>query len=244
LPFINPNDPAANSNQRIPPLSLPGTYPYVEMSQYRDGSWDRRDVTPNNEGFAHGHISGTYVEHASDGSGRQLIANNFHHYTTGGHTETVDKNQHNKIGGSVADHVSQDHYTEHGGDKMHVIGGEGIETFNGINYSHSTGGHQYSSAGDHVSDFNDGNHHHNVAGDSVKYIGGTKYEYIGEEKGTYLPKGNYDIRLDSGNFQLSTGSNITIKSSTSITLQVGSQSIVISPSGITINGSAINMNQV
>jgi len=244
MSFINPNDPAANSNQRIPPLSLPSEYPYVEFSQYRDGSWERRDVFHGNEGVAHGHITGTYVEHASDGGGRQLIANNFHHYTTGGHTETVDKNQHNKVGGSVVDQHTQDHYTEHGGDKIHVVAGEGINAYNGVNFTHSTAGHHHSSSGDHVSDFNDGNHHHNVAGDSVKFIGGTKYECISKEKGTYLPTGNYDIRLDSGKFQLSTGSDIIIKSSTSITLQVGNQQIIISPSGIVINASNVSINQV
>ena len=238
-------DPASNTNQRSPPLAYPGSYPYVEFEQKRDGSWIRHDVTPNNENYSFGHISGSFHSHTPQNGGHNvMVTGDQHEYVAQGKSETVDRNQHNKVGGSVVDQHTQDHYTEHGGDKIHAVGGQGINVHNGIHFSHSTAGHQYSSAGDHVSDFNDGNHHHNVAGDSVKYIGGTKYEYIGEEKGTYLPNGNFDIKCDSGKYQLSTGSDIIIKSATSITLQVGSTTIIINSNGVTINASNVSFNQV
>lgn len=234
-------DPASNTNQRLPPLTLPGEYPYVRMFQYRDGSWWRQDEYPGNEGYARGHISGTFYEHSPLGGHKSLTTGQKHEYVTQGASETVDQNQHNKIGGSTVDHVTSDHYAEHGSDRMHATGGDRIHAVGGIKFDHATHGTQQTSTGDHVSDHNDGNHHINVDGDYVRYTGGTKYDYVGGEYGIYLPTGNFDIKLDKGKYQIHCGSDIIIKSDTKITLQVGNSSIVITPTDINIIASQ-NLN--
>jgi hypothetical protein len=238
FPLQNPDDPAHNTNQRLPTLSLPGTYPYVRMYQFRDGSWWRQDETPGAEHYSRGHISGTFYEQTVLGGTKSLSTQDGHHYSAR-LTTTVDSNHHNKVGGSEVHQMTQDTFSEHGGDKIHAVGGAHTALSGGLHFSYAQSGTQVASSGDDVSDHNDGNHHHNVLGDAVKYIGGTKYESIGGEYGIHIPAGNMDIKIDNGQCQITCGSNITINSMTAITLNVGSSSILITPNKITITSAAV-----
>ena len=57
-----PNGQDKTLNQRIPDLQLPGVYPYVEFTQFRDGSWERRCVEAGFESQSSGHVLGNYEE--------------------------------------------------------------------------------------------------------------------------------------------------------------------------------------
>jgi hypothetical protein len=242
LSDLLPNDPAANTNQRAPGLSLPGNlgvnnspYPYVDFWQSRSGNWTRHDETPGNIGYAHGHVSGTYEEKTPLSGHTSLTVNTHHHYVGAGSTATTEANHDHKLGGSHVQRVGGDHYGEHAGDQMHAIGGDTIHATGGIHFHHATGGTQQTSTGDHSSDHNDGHHHINIAGDHVSYIGGVKYESVSQDKGTYLSNGNMDINVSK---------NYNVQSNTQITIKVGSSVITILPQSIVVhdgNGNEVGM---
>jgi hypothetical protein len=252
---VNANDPSTNKNQRLPPLTMPGSYPYVEFHQGRSGSWWRRDETPSNEGYSYGHVSGSFHEQNPDGDHKALSSGQEHSYVTQGSTRTVDMNHHEKIGGSTAHQISADHYSEHGNDHMSAIGGDTIHATGGIHFHHATGGTQQTSTGDHVSDHNDGNHHINIEGDHIQYTGGTKYASIGAEYGVYVPNGNID-HTSSGNNQSRANNvniiaqnnttincvNFTVNATSSILLNVSGNQIQINAMGMTIITATGNVN--
>ena len=238
-----PNDPAANTNQRAPGLSLPGNsgvnnspYPYVDFWQSRSGNWTRHDETPGNIGYAHGHVSGTYEEKTPLSGHTSLTVNTHHHYVGAGSTQTTDANHDFKLGGSHVNHIGMDHYSEHAGDHMHAIGGDTIHASGGMHFQHATGGTQQTSTGDHTSDHNDGHHHINIAGDHIQYIGGVRYESVGQDKGTYVPNGNFDVNVSN---------NYNMQSNTQITIKVGKSIITVLPTSIIVhdgNGNEVGMN--
>ncbi len=230
---LNPADPAQNTNQRSPPLTLPSVAavgnsasPYIRFSQYRDGSWCRADEYPNNSSYSRGHISGTFMEHTALSGTQEFVVNTHHHYVGGGKTTTSDQNHDNKLGGSHVDRITSDRYAEHGGDQMHAIGGDVIHAVGGILFQHATNGTQVTSTGDHVSDHNDGSHYVNVANDHIQYNQGVKYTYVGSESGYYVPNGNHDTNV-RGKTNFTSGQQIT--------LQVGSTIITINGSSVIIH---------
>jgi hypothetical protein len=190
----------------LPNLQNPGVYPYVRFEQFRDGSWNRVDETPNNESQAQGHKLGSFEETDNSSGHKHLKVGQSFDYAAQGHTSTVDYNHHNKIGGSTVSQITQDRHEEHGGDKFHAVGGDTIHVSKGYHYSHGTGGISHSSVGDQVSDHNDGNDHHNVEGDKITFIGGIKYENVNSEFGL-LVGGNYDI-LVKGDSQITSHQNM------------------------------------
>jgi hypothetical protein len=251
LSQLLPNDPAANTNQRAPGLSLPGNsgvnngpYPYVDFYQSRSGNWWRFDETPGNIHYSHGHVSGTYEEKTPLSGTTALTVNTHHHYIGAGSTQTTEANHDFKLGASQVHHIGMDHYAEHGGDNMHAMGGDTIHASGGMHFQHATGGTQQTSSGDHTSDHNDGNHHINIAGDHVQYTGGVKYESVGTDKGTYVPNGNFDTQV-SNNYNVQSGNNLSIKSNTQVTITVNGSKITILPTSIIIhdgNGNEVGMN--
>lgn len=232
----NPNDPAANTNNRLPDLTLPGEYPYVRFYQYRDGSWERQDEFPGNEGWSKGHISGTYIEHTPLGGTKHFSTNTHHEYIVGGHSQTAELNHDVKIGASVVNRISADHYSEHGNDHITALGGDHVHVTGGSSFLHATNGTQVTSTGDHVSDHNDGSHHVNIAGDDIKFTGGVKYTYANSDIGEYAPNGNKDSNV---------GVNYNIQAGNTITIKVGSSVITVQGQSITIhdgNGNEMGMN--
>lgn len=237
-----PNDPAANTNQRAPGLSLPGNlgvnnspYPYVDFSQSRSGNWTRHDETPGNIGYAHGHVSGNYEEKTPLSGHTELTVNTHHHYVGSGSTATSEGNHDFKLGGSHVNHIGMDHYAEHAGDRMHAIGGDTIHASGGMHFHHATGGTQTTSTGDHTSDHNDGHHHINIAGDHIQYVGGVKYLSVSQDYGIHVPNGNFDHQ---------TSNNHNIQSNTQVTIKVGSSIITILPTSIVVhdgNGNEMGM---
>ncbi len=195
----------SNTNIRMPELMLPGEYPYVRSTQFRDGSWERTDESPNNESQALGHKLGSFEETDNSSGHKHLKVGQSFEYAAQGHTTTVDYNSHNKIGGSTVSQVSQDHHEEHGGDKWHAVYGDSIHAVKGLHYTHGTGGISHTSVGDKVTDHNDGNDHHNIQGDHVVFVGGVRYENVNSEYGVYIG-GNYDV-MANGKFQITTKQN-------------------------------------
>lgn len=189
---------------------LPGDYPYVRFEQFRDGSWNRVDETPNNESQAMGHKLGTFEEVDNSAGHKHLKMGQSFNYSKLGHTSTVDLNHHNKVGGSTVSQVTSDHHNEHGGDKWQAAGGDTTQVTKGTHYTHGTGAHIHSTSGSVTSDVNDGDQHHNVMGDKVTFIGGVKYENVNSEFGQYTG-GNYDV-LGQKKLQLTSVDTMTLNS--------------------------------
>ncbi len=206
----------SNTNVRFPQLMAPGEYPYVRFTQFRDGSWERTDETPNNESQALGHKLGSHEETDNSSGHKHLKVGQSFEYAAQGHTSTVDFNSHNKIGGSTVSQVSQDHHEEHGGDKWQAVYGDNIHAVKGLHYTHGSGGISHSSVGDKVTDHNDGNDHHNIQGDHVVFVGGVRYENVNSEYGVYIG-GNYDV-MANGKFQITTNQNYQLNAKANVNI--------------------------
>jgi hypothetical protein len=228
-PISSANGPyvTANAyNQRMPDLQLPCDYPYVHFYQFRDGSWDRRCVESGFESKSHGHISGSFEETDYLGSKKSLHVGRKHEYVVGGKTETSEGNHDEKIGGSHVSYITQDSYHEHGGDHMTAVGADTIHASKGSHDIFPTGQLTMGTTGDTTSDTNDGGEYKNIQSHDIKFIGGTKYQYVGGEHGLYVANGNSDTNV-SLNLNLQSGKQITIKVGSSI---------------VTINGTSITLN--
>ena len=239
-----PNGPKAKNdyNHRLPDLQLPGVYPYIRFYQFRDGSWKRQDETPGYESHARGHITGSYEERDNTGSHKKFEVAYKHDYTQQGKSSTVELNHDEKIGASQVARVTQDRYHEKGGDHMDAIKGDTIHASGGINYAHATNGFQRSSTGDYVTDHSEGHHHNNVEQDHIKYIGGTKYTYVGAESGEYVPNGNKDTNVGQ-NVNVNAGQNSTHNAQININLTAGQQiTLTVGQAIITVNNSVITVN--
>jgi hypothetical protein len=85
-----------------------------------------------------------------------------------------------------------------------------------------------------------GDQHTSITGDKVDVIVGNKMNIVDGEFGINVQGGNYDLQLDSGKARIKAGNDILIDSDTKITLKVGSSTIVIDSSSITITSAAVN----
>lgn len=216
----------SDKNVKIPNLANNGSYPYVDFSQFRDGSWYRQDSTPNNESIAFGHKKGSFHEFGPDGSWKHFSTNTVHNYNQGGTSETTEGNHHSKIGGSSATQTDGDHHSENGGTVTNAVGQGTIHVSGGSQFFHATNGIEHSTSGD-TATTHDGNIHHSTDGDNIEFTSGVSYEHVGSEKGLYV-QGNYDIKVD-GNYQVSC-KNFTINAST-VTIKTSAGDIIIESSG-------------
>ena len=227
-------------NKKLPDLANNGTYPYVDFTQFRSGSWTREDSTPGNESYSYGHISGSHHEFGPSGEYKHFSTSVASHYNQGGTSTTTEGNHHNKVSGSSASQTDGDHHAEHGGSATHASGGASVHLAGGSHYHHASGGTEHSTSGDQTTD-HDGNIHHNTSGDHISFVNGVAYEHAGSEKGTYV-EGNYDIKC-GGNFQVSC-KNFTISASV-VTIKTAAGDITIESSGnITVkaDGGTVTIN--
>ena len=222
-------------NSRIPDLQVPGDYPYIRFYQFRDGSWERIDETPGHESRSHGHITGSFEETDFQGSHKHLQVGFQHNYTTQGKSETTEGNHDHKVGGSTVQYVSGDHYAEHAGDHMKAVGGDVIHATGGTLFMHGTNGSEMTSTGNHVSDHNDGSHYVNIEGDKITFNQGTKYDFVGQDHGSYVA-GAKDTHV---------ANNCNLESDTQVTITVGKSVITVKGDSIIIhdgNGNEMGMN--
>jgi len=145
---------------------------------------------------------------------------------------------------SVAQHTGM----QSGGNMYQGAGKLSISASQGGTSGCTTAGDGYTSSnGD---DYNEhvGNKSNNTEGNVVDTICGDKCTVISKGSndtsgsGQYLinvQDGNMDTQVDGGKYRVKAGNDITIDSTTKITLVVGGSSIVIEPSKITITSAAV-----
>ena len=144
--------------------------------------------------------------------------------------------------------VAQNDGTQTGGNAYRGSGGVIIEASNGGTVNETGKGDKYiSTDGDGYNEYV-GNISNNTEGNKVDTICGDKCTIVSKGSndtsgsGQYLlnvQDGNMDTQIDQGKYRVKAGNDITIDSTTKITIVVGSSSIVLEPSKITIKSPAV-----
>lgn len=159
-----------------------------------------------------------------------------------GHTdESTEATSNKTAAGDVATQVGGDHYPGTAGKIISGSSGDKVE--------HTTDGHGYTIHGADNMRYHNGHDHKYVGGDSIHSITGQSHTTVTEgDHGFHVQTGSMDIRVEAGQYQLYSGSNLivntasnmTITSPLQISIVCGKSSIVMTPSAITITGEAIN----
>lgn len=225
------------NNKKVPDTDYSAKYPFSQVTITPGGHEIIYNNTPGKESIRHSHANGTYSEISSDGKKVEVHADKHFGFVSNGHSHTVEGAHDQYIkGGSRVNNGSGTH-SETGEDASHGIHGQHVHSAGGSKFHSVTGQHDEAIGGGHFKDVNDGDHHSNVLGDKISFVQGTKYEQVSGEYGVHIPKGNMDFQINNGKCRLESGSDITIKSGTQITLSVGGSSITITSSDITIKAS-------
>ncbi len=230
----------ADDNKKLPDSDAEWEYPYNQVRQTAGGHETHFNSTPGKESFREFQPGGTYKEVSTNGKKVELNADKDYKVVSQGSSRAVGgaKDEHSK-GGTRQNNEGGVH-RETGKDQTGGLFGQLAEVIKAAAYHHTEGPKTEIRAGGTLQDNNDGDQHHNVLGDKVTFIQGTKYEQISGEKGTHLPSGNMDTQLDGGKYRVKAADDILIESDSKITLKVGSSTIVIEASKITITSAEID----
>lgn len=170
-------------------------------------------------------------------------------YTVGGDSKNTDGHKDDSVGATKNETVAGDVGHQIGGDHHHGVAGNVVGGGGGDKVDHTAAGHTYNITGGDSMHFHDGNEHKSIGGDEVKSITGNMHTTISEgDHGFHVQTGSMDIRVEAGQYQLYSGSNLvvntasnmTITSPMQISITCGNSSIVMTPSSITIKATAIN----
>jgi hypothetical protein len=231
-------------NVKHPKLTFDGNYPYINVTQDAGGGQIINNITPGNESYFHIQPSGSYTGHAADGSKVEVTANGSWSYSGNGSSTTVDGNHDLKITGVSRQNYDSGKSTEVNGDDYHGGSGHQIHGTSDTKYHHSSGDVFDTIEGDLVSD-RVGSVHSNITGDHVQHITGNKMEIVSSgDSGINIQNGNVDMQIDNGKLRIKGAGDILINSDSTITLKVGTQTIVITSSGITISATSVNFVKV
>jgi len=234
---------ADNYNVKHPIITFDGTYPYLHVTSDAAGGQILKSIQPGMESHFEVQPSGSYHGHAADGSKVEVTANGHWQYHGNGHSTTTDGNHDHKVSGVTRQNHDGGKSTEVNGDDYHGGAGHKIIGTADTQYHHSSGDVFNTVDGNLVAD-RVGDVHENIFGDHVKQITGNRFDMISGEWGINSQDGNVDMQIDNGKLRIKSSGNILINSDSTITLQVGSQTIVITSSGITINASAVKFVKV
>lgn len=209
LKVQHPEFPKASSEEKVSP----------------DGSYEHTEYNEKLKGLT------SSLKHHSRG------------YNSGGNSSQVDGHSDSSNESTKRTVTKGDTGNETGGDAYSGAGGKTIKGQKGDEVTISGGGQKIrittnnSPGGDSISNYA-GDTHENFEGDHIRSVNGNKYTMVKEgDFGVHVQDKNLDFQADSGKARIKTGSDITIESDTKITLKVGGSSIVLTPSGITINTS-------
>ena len=173
-----------------------------------------------------------------------------HHfnYIGHGHSKTVDGNHDHWGGANHSDSVTLDHSVNVGNRKFAGAGNMSLGGAKGGKLEIAYQGPSARITSCDKVEVVTGSQYRSIEGDHVEQTIGNRLTLGGKDHGHYVD-GNYDVKASSGSVQFRAGaganviaaSDILIKSGTTITLQVGSSTIVISSSSITLNSPKIDL---
>lgn len=219
-----------SQDKRHPKSAYDAKYPYNRIEITESGHEIHYDDTPGKERIRISHKSGTYQETTHDGKQVNMVVGNRVDYNKQGLTVTVDKNMDQKVGGSTRTSIHGGSHTEVKGtmstavdkDVKSMIGGDSVSAVKG----------------DMVT---------GVKGKTTMRLGGG-IEVKGDAK--IESKVDAEANLSFGKslriyskekMSILSDDAIEIISPVSITLQVGSSHIIITPDAIHIKSDDVRI---
>lgn len=230
---------AYDPNQAHPKIDYKGTYPNLHVTQRADGSQELRSLEPGKEAFFAIQPTGSYTGHGPDGAEVKVTTGKQHNYNADGTSSTTDGHSDEKTGATKRSTTAGGEHSETAGNKYNAGGGVVISGSNDSQITHTSGDSFVPTSGNLTTD-HEGNAHHNVVGDNIEQTTGHRVTIVNGEKGISVIGGNMDTKVAGGKYQVKAAKAITIDSDTSITLQVGQTTVVITSSEITATVGGIN----
>jgi hypothetical protein len=231
-----------DSNQSHPKIEYKGTYPNLHVTQGADGSQTIRSLEPGSESYFEVQPSGSYTGHGPDGQHVQVTVDKKHEYNGDGKSSTTDGHHDEKVGGTHRQNVDGSTHKEVSGNQFSGGGGAVISGSQDSHIHSVTSGDHFTTTEGNVITDHTGHVNHNITGDFVEQVTGNRFEMVTGDYGINNQGGNYDIQTDSGKTRVFSGSDILIESGTKITLKVGSSTITITDSNITVKSTRIDLN--
>jgi hypothetical protein len=169
-------------------------------------------------------------EHSHDGHSSRIQHGDHHEAVQGRTADTTGHHDERTKGG----HRNQNNGSHHeeGSDSTKAVDGshQQASSSSAKNYTQGDGHHHMQ--GDQAFSVEEGGVHYNVSQDFTITASTGNMSYATNE--LFFNAQGSEAHMVTNKYSLESGSDILIKSQTSITLQVGQNSIVITPSGITI----------
>jgi hypothetical protein len=178
-------------------------------------------------------------EHSHDGHHSEVIHGD-HHSAHQGKTKDTTGHEDDRVQGGLGKQNNSEH-TSGGGDSTHARDGSQQHASSSSSKNYTKGDGHHHMQGDQAFTVEEGGVHYNVAQDFSITATGNGIHINPSNELSMIVGGN-EGHVVAGKVSYNSGDDITIVSGTSITLQVGSSSIVITPSGITIQASRVDIN--
>lgn len=166
-------------------------------------------------------------------------------YTSGGSSVNVDGSMDQTVNSSMRTNVVGDVSNESGRNRTEIVKGQTIQGRGGPIITRGKPGSNnvsYNSSGGHVVNEHTGNHHESFKGDKVVAVTKNHVMMVNEgDHAVHVQSGNYDTKV-KGKTRLYSEDELIIESGTKITLKVGGSTVIITSSGIDIDGNRIDLN--
>ena len=250
MPKDNAKSPKAyyNDNKADP------TYPFVSRTADELGRVFTTYADPDKpkeayEEIIH-HNGGFDIKQSNDEKGlhNSLAPGESRSYTGGGSSRHSDGHTDDATSSSSIGTFDVDRGRTAGGDTFNGSGGRNVGGSQASYYQHNgTDGESYETTSGNVITHHEGDRNNNTEGDTVNSYVGNKYTIISSssngkgvgEYGIHVQDGNMDTQLDNGQYRVASAKDMTFISTTKITIQVGTSSIVMEPGKITITSADV-----
>ena len=229
-------------NESHPKIDFQGEYPNLQVSQDAAGNQSIKSIEPGKESSFEVKPSGSYEGHGPDGAKVSVTVGKEHKYNADGVSSVADGHSDTKVSGSSRSTVAGGSHSETGGNKYDGAGGASVSGSGDSQINHSSGDGFSITEGNLVTDHT-GHVNHNYNGDYVEVTNGHKVTIVNGENGITVQSGNMDTQVSDGKYRVKASDEITIDSDTKIILKVGSSTVVITPSGVTITASKVDFKK-
>lgn len=196
------------------------------------------------------HSGGFEIKQANDEKGLVNILNpgEGRSYTGGGTSDHADGHKDDATSSSKITTTNIDNGDTCGGNRFNGAGGQTIGGSNESSFEHiGTPGESYKTTSGNIVTHHEGHHNNNIEGDVMNTISGNKYTIVSSgsgkggtgQYGIHVQDGNMDTQIDSGQYRVFSMQDMTMISTTKLTLQVGTSTIVLEPGKITITSADV-----
>jgi len=226
-------------------------YPWLHGERYHDGSFSFRyknPTTPEDSSYINFEIDGSYESFQRHGE-KSAIKTTFNsgeerNYTAGGSSNHTDGHRDVSTEGTSRSTTTGDVSNQSGRNTYNASAGKIVDLSTTKISAVATASKPitYDTSGGDVVKEHSGDYHTSYEGDHVSSVSENRVVLIknGDEM-KLVKSGNQDTQVN-GKSRLKSGNDILIESDTKITFKVGSSTIVIDGSSITINADRIDLN--